>query len=275
MIFLALALAAPPQGVDPDDFTVWEAAADRALDGPPGCWDFTGGIRVDGAMHSAATGWFRGDTFKVMGIGTWTGRVVDGSWQRFGYVWQELSGADLDVPVFPLIGTISPNVVFNDTPADVREAVSEGVTLDLKSTDDDGDGPTQAINVFHEVVDSWEPAGSTTVSEWSDELAAIRLMQDIPLLKKVNSPVVAVTSIFPGGQEHPTSIDAVFPKRIQTGSWPAKVTLMDTHFHLRQQPVGEHVLPQAEGFTMTAGVLGFTFGYEQQLTYATAQRCVP
>jgi len=273
--YLALALAAPPEGIDPDDFGHWESAADRALDGPGGCWELTGAVQVDGGLHSPGTAFVRGDTYRVSGTGTWEGRIEDGEWKDFTYAWRELSGAGLDIPIWPLVGKIEQSVVTNATPEDVVVKAKDGSTIEIDFDDDDegGNSTTQAINIFHEVVDSWEPAGSTTVSEWSDELGAIKLIQDIPLLDKVNPPTVTVTSVFPGGDEHPTVIDAAFPKRIKLGEWPLKVTLMDTQFHLRQQPVGTYVLPQVEGFTLMAGVLGFTLGYEQQLTYVTAQAC--
>ena len=278
--FLALALAAAPDGIDPDDFGHWEAAADRALDGPAGCWDLTGAVRVDAGLHSPGTAFVRGDTYRVTGVGTWEGRIEDGEWKDFTYAWRELTGAALDIPIWPLVGKIEQSVVTNATPENVKEKAADGSSVVINFNDDEeeeggsgGSGSTEAINVFHEVVDNWEPAGSTTMSEWSDELGAIRLIQDIPLLDKVNPPTVTVTSIFPNGDEHPTVIDAAFPKRIKLGEWPLKVTLMDTQFHLRQQPVGSYVLPQVEGFTLMGGLLGFTLGYEQQLTYATAQAC--
>ncbi len=268
-----LALAAPPEGIDPDDFGHWEEAADKALHGPAGCWDLTGAVRIDGGLHTAGTAFLRGDTYKITGVGTWEGRIADGQWASFTYQWKELSGADMDVPVYPIVGKIDQAVVKNATPKDLEVKDKGNVTVAF-DPDDEGEGSsTEAINVFHEIVDSWQPAGSTTVSEWSDELGAIKLIQDIPLLDKTNPPVVTVTSVFPGGDVHPTVIDAVFPPRIKLGEWPVRFTLMDTRFHLRQQPVGSYVLPQVEGFTMMAGVLGFTFGYEQQLTYTTAQAC--
>jgi hypothetical protein len=178
----------------------------------------------------------------------------------------------MDVPIYPIVGRIDQAVVKNATPDDVAIEDKGDLSITIDADGDDG-GSAEAINIFHEIVDSWEPAGSTTMSEWSDELGAIRLVQDIPLLDKVNPPVVTVTSTFPGGDEHPTVIDAAFPKRIKLGEWPVRVTLMDTQFHLRQQPVGDQVLPQVEGFSLMAGVLGFTLGYEQQITYATARAC--
>ena len=88
------------------------------------------------------------------------------------------------------------------------------------------------------------------------------------------SPVVTVESQFPSGGDGLSRLDAQFPKRVKVGEWPLKVTLMDTQFHLRQQAIGSTWLPQVEGFTVMAGVLGFTVGWEQQIVYATAQACV-
>lgn len=262
IVFAWSVWAAPPEGVDPDDYSRWESATHDAFQGPAGCWDLTGALRVDGALHSAGTAWVRGDTFRVSGAGTWQGRLIDGTWSSFEYIWADATEQRLDIPIYPVVGRIRPESVHNRTPSDSPPSVSAAT-----------DGSTEAINLFHTVVDSWEPAGHTTMSEWNEALGAVQLLQDIPLRSGNNPPVITVTAVFPGGQPFPTAIDAVFPPRVAVGDWPARVNLIDTRVHLRQLRVEDQVLPQAEGFKVTAGFMGFTMGYEQQISYTTASRC--
>jgi len=300
--WMTLALAAPPEGVDPDDFDRWEVAADKALDGPEGCWELTGALRVDAALHSPATAFTRSDTARFVATGGWSGRLDAGQWSRFDYELelkeqQDDDDENFEIPIFPVIGRIDQEVVnrakkeaaAEEEPADDE---GKGISISLggdpdkkKKKGDEGDEPAvgagdgaaggaEAINLFQSFIDAWEPATAITFAQWKDDERYIELLQDFPIFETPNSPVVVVTSVFPEGGEGLSRLDAQFPKRVKVGEWPLKVTLMDTQFHLRQQQVGSTWLPQVEGFTLMAGVLGFTFGYEQQLTYATAQACV-
>jgi hypothetical protein len=290
MWMLTLALAAPPEGVDPDDFERWEIAADKALDGPEGCWELTGSLRIDAAMHSPSTAFTRSDTARFVASGGWTGRLEDGQWSRFEYELTTVETPDdeeelnLEVPVFPVIGRIDQSVVVAKKPPPPEPKEGEtvrrnNVSIQIGGDDDEegGDGMAggaEAINLFQSFIDAWEPSTAISFAQWSESDRHIELMQEFPLFQTPRSPVVTTTSLFPEGGEGLVRLDAVFPKRVKLGEWPLKVTLMDTQFHLRQQRVGTTWLPQVEGFTLMAGVLGFTFGYEQQIAYATAQACV-
>lgn len=281
IVWMALALAAPPEGVDPDDFERWELAADRALDGPEGCWELTGQLRVDLALHTPATAFSRSDTTRWVAAGAWTGRLHDGTWERFAYELTEVTEDDgaVEVPVFPVIGRIDQDVVERIDAEPPPEEDEGGRTVAVKigggGGDDDGaSGGAEAINLFQEIVDGWNPATSVTFAQWSEADRHIELLQEFPITDATNAPVVKVVSEFPEGANDLSRLDAQFPQRVKLGEGLLKVKLMDTRFHLRQQRVGSTWLPQVEGFTLMAGVLGFTVGYEQQLSYATAQACV-
>jgi len=293
-ILMAAALAAPPEGVDPTDFERWEVAADAALDGPEGCWELTGTLRVDAALHSPATAFTRGDTAKLVASGTWSGRLDTGTWTRFDYTLTSAQTDDpdlMEVPIFPVIGKIDQDVVNvehkaahadDDDDDELKVEKSNkrrgSVSISIGGDDDDDDGPSggaEAINLMQQAIDAWDPSTATSVTQWLDEPGAIELLQDFPIFDDdPKSPVVTVTSHFPEGGTGLSRLDAQFPKRVKVGEWPLRVNLMDVQFHLRQQQIGRSYLPQVEGFTLMAGVLGFTFGYEQQIAYATAQACV-
>jgi len=279
------AMAAPPEGVDPMDFERWEVAADQALDGPAGCWELSGTLRVDAALHSPATAFTRGDTSRFVGQGTWTGQLVDGQWSRFDYqlTSEQTDDGDLqEAPIFPVIGRIDQSVV-NASVKEEGEGEEEDVKMESEggnvsisfSSGDGGDGSTEAINLMQEAIDAWDPSTATSVSQWIDDPGHIELLQDFPIFDdEPRSPVVTVTSVFPAGGEGLSRLDAQFPRRVKVGEWPLRVKLMDVQFHLRQQQVGPTWLPQVEGFTVMVGVLGFTLGWEQQIVYSTAQACV-
>lgn len=278
--WMALALAAPPEGVDPDDFERWELAADRALDGPEGCWDLTGQLRVDLALHTPATAFSRSETTRWVAAGTWTGRLEDGAWGSFRYELLEVTEDEgaVEVPVFPVIGRIDQSVVERVGVPEPEPETTEGRTVSVRigggGDDEGGASGAEAINLFQEIVDGWNPATSVTFAQWDEDGRHIELLQEFPITDATNAPVVKVVSVFPEGGTELARLDAQFPQRVKLGDGLVKVKLMDTRFHLRQQRVGSTWLPQIEGFTLMAGVLGFTVGYEQQLAYATAQACV-
>jgi hypothetical protein len=283
MWWIVMALAAPPEGVDPEDFGRWEEAADKALDGPAGCWELTGSLRVDAALHAPSTAFTRGDTMKMGAAGTWHGRLDGGQWTSFAYKWtkKDVEGDEFSVPVFPVIGKIDQTIVVQEgLPPEEEQAAGISRKDDKGSVSisigggEGGDGGAEAINLFQSAIDAWDPATATSMTEWRDKEQQISLLQDFPIFDTENSPVVVVESSFPGGGLGLSKLDAQFPRRVKIGEWPLKVNLMDTQFHLRQQQVGPTWLPQVEGFTLMAGVVGFTFGYEQQMVYTTAQACV-
>ena len=270
MWWTMLALAAPPEGVDPDDIGHWEALVDQSLKGPPGCWDLEGTLSINGHMISPATGFSRSGKSALGGDGRWQGRIEDGRWQRFAYDQTVPEGAmALSAPILPLIGVIDQSVVERPPPV---EGKRDTVTITMDD-EEGGDGSAEALNLMRGLIDAWDPNTATAVSEWREDQAAIELVQDFPIDKSPRSPVTVVTSTFPGGTDALTRMDAEFPKRIKMGSWPMVATLTDMQFHLRQQQVGKTVLPAVESFSVTVSFMGFTLAYEQRIAYATASPC--
>ena len=60
---------------------------------------------------------------------------------------------------------------------------------------------------------------------------------------------------------------------IKVGDWPFVAKIRDGQAHIVGLPHGEHTLPWAESMSVTVGVMGFTFAWEQTLTYTKATPC--
>ncbi len=258
--FVALALAAPPEGVVPDDLTTWETRSQALLDGPPGCWELSGRLDLTASGYVPASRWSRPDRRDHHLHGTFTGRLDAGTWTSFRYTLEGEGSDDPDVeiPLFPMTGRIDP---------DVAERIDTGAPSDSTITVDAGG---DAVNTLRRVLDAIDPATETIYAEWSEDRRAVRLYRDVPLEK--GSGTVTVETLFPEGGLA-TSLDATFPRRVKVGDGLVKVTVFDGQMHLRAQQVGDLVVPALESLSVGLGALGFTGAYEQKLTYEKAVRC--
>ena len=68
-------------------------------------------------------------------------------------------------------------------------------------------------------------------------------------------------------------VDAVWPRLIKLGQWPVRIKIRDGQAHLVGHLHQDTVLPLAESLSFVVGVLGWTVGIEQSLTYTTATPC--
>ncbi|MCB9683464.1 MAG: hypothetical protein H6738_19255 [Alphaproteobacteria bacterium] len=258
--WIASALAAPPEGVDPDDVFHWEAGSRALLDGPPGCWELSGQLDLTLSGYVPASRWTRPERRDHKMHGTFSGRIDGGTWTSFTY---ELDDGedDMTVPLFPMTGRISPDVVKRlDEPSES--------TLQISS---DGNGEEEAVNTLRRTLDAIDPETETAYAEWSDGKGAVRLLQDIPFEGSGRDTVV-VETLFPNGGPA-TSLDVTFPRRVKVGDALLKVTVFDGQMHLRGQQVGDLVMPALESLSVGMGALGLTGAWEQKLTYQKAQRC--
>ena len=112
MIWFVAALADPPEGVDVEDIQRWEKLTDAALDGPAGCWDFKGGVRVTTTVHTRASFYKRSSTDPSVSTGNFTGRLRDGLWEYFHYTLiQGETGEKSQASVFPMVGRVKRETV--------------------------------------------------------------------------------------------------------------------------------------------------------------------
>lgn len=257
------ALAAPPDGVDPNDLDRWESSASALLAGPGGCWEIEGRVDLVMAAYTPATLWTRAERSDHRFTGSFSGRLDQGTWTRLDY---DLVNADkpekpaeMEVPLFPSVGKIAPNTSRRTNPSDQKSSVSFG-------------SDEEAVHLFTELLDEIDPEAATSYGEWDEANRSIKLIQDVPIKDTPRSETIAVTTLFPEGGVA-TSMDAIFPTRIRVGEGLVKVTLFDGQLHLRSQKAGDVVLPALESLSFGFGALGFTIGYEQKLTYTRATPC--
>jgi hypothetical protein len=259
-----LAAAAPPDGVDLDDLDTWEARAARALDGPAGCWVLEGELAVAYTSWSAPSLFRRAEPEESRSTGTFTGKLLDGQWTSFEYTLSRRSGAgtELDLDVWPLVGRIDPEVPVRTGPE--REAKSSVAV----SSD-----PDEAMNLLHRAIELIDPSTSTAYAEWREDDRGVRLMQDVPMSDGARADTLAVSTFFPGGGPLPTEVDVRFPRKIRVSQGLLRATIYDAQMHSRSHVLGERLVPAKESVSLGIGALGFTLGYEQQLTYRRATAC--
>lgn len=255
---LSAAVAAPPTGVDPEDLNRWIAGSKALLAGPEGCWVLSGTVDLTLSGYIPASRWTRPERRDHVYRGSFTGRIDGGVWQEFGYDLDSEEDQDLDMPLYPMTGTIDPSIVKR------TDEVGES-TLSV-----DG-GSEEAANTLRRVLDAIDPMTETSYAEWSEEKRGVRLLEDVPLSEK-GSDVVTVETFFPEGGRA-TSLDATFPRRLKVGDDLVKVTVFDGQMHLRAQQTGDLVLPALESLSVGLGALGFTGAWEQKLVYQKATRC--
>ena len=278
MLWFALALclltslpaaAAPPAGVDLDDLDTWETRAGRALDGPPGCWDLSGDLIVAYTAYTAPSLFRRASPEPTRMSGTFTGRIVDGTWSSFGYRLARPSeeGTELDIPVVPLTGRIDPDVSQRlDVPPPDEQRARSKVAVE-------GGGEDEALNLLHGTIEAIDPSTTTAWAEWREDDQAVRVVQDVPMHDGDRADTLVIATLFPSGAADATAVDVVFPRRIRRSEGLVRFGIYDAQMHLRNQHVGERLLPAKESVSLGVGALGFTVGYEQTLTYRTATPC--
>lgn len=266
MWFLLSAFAAPPDGVDPQDLTRWEAGSEALLAGPPGCWELSGKIALTGVGYTPASRWTRAGRVDHLFVGSFVGKLEDGVWSSFAY---DLSPADkpgepakVDFPVYPGVGKIAEDVPQRTNPPEE----GEGDDLEI---DPDGEG---AVNLLKKILDDLEPSTATAYADWREDDRAIHLFQDVPVSKAARAETVTVETMFPGGGPA-TALDATFPRRLKVGDSLIKVSIFDAQVHIRTQQAGDVVLPALDSLSFGVGALGFTLAYEQKLTFERAVRC--
>ena len=263
------ALAEPPEGVDRDDVERWEAMSKDAIDGPDGCWDFSGNLLVGGGLLSKASFWRRTSETPYEYRGTWSGRLEDGTWTSFAYsVTDQVveDGDPVDVPIYPVVGEIDSSIVVNESPQP-EEPKGGSVTVE------DGDGGGDPTSLLRESIEGWDTSTAFAYGRWNEDSRSIELVQETPIDDSGNAATIDVTTYIPEGA-WVSRVSVLFPRKLTLGEWPLKLRLHDTQFHLVQQQVGGQVFPSAENISTVGTALGFTVSYEQRLDYLSATPCV-
>ena len=260
ILTLSAALAAPtPEELD--DVARWQAAADRLIDGPAGCWIFEGDARQTFVLHQAPDRFSIASDHTIETTGPFVARLQDGVWERIDYR-RTYSDPEqqLDVDLTPLVG--KPG-----------EEGSGSMSISLSG---DGaqvaGGVAESMNLLRQAIEEWTGSVETSYAKWDAAADAVRFVREVAVTESANE-LVRVTSTFPAGGAHATEIEAVWPKQMKVGEWPFRIALRDPQMHVLGFVHDEQVLPNAESVSVVIGVLGFTVGYEQHLRYLTAAPC--
>jgi len=267
-VLLASALAAMPPDVDLSHLEAWDGAAERLLDGPPGCWELVG---------KASWDWDLGRFGSSRGDAVFAGRLTDGAWSEvhlapLGEVVRDRSGTELQVyrsaaRFAPLVGRLADEriTVASEEPAEAEaEAEPEA---------DDATDPDDATNVLRSALDRLGGTAITSWAEWDDLAGAVVLHRAVPIGDRARAPEAEVSVRFPSGDPLPASLDVMFPPKFKAGRWPRRVTVRDAEAHVRGTIVAGMVFPATEAFQLTFGALGWSGHGAQTIEYKQIRAC--
>lgn len=279
ILLVPLALAAPPQGVDLEDLATWGARSDTLLEGPPGCWEIEGEARVRVVVFTSGGFLGKPERVETTKAGPWSGRLEDGLWTRLEHqlVTTEVTGklSVEEIPVHPMVGRVALEGD-GPSPAGDDDEDGHGGTVSVGMSNEGlvvaAQAWTRAANLVDELIDAVDPDTVLVYASWSEALAAVQVVQTMPLGRRSSAGEVTVRSTHPtdGGPER---LDMDFPARIRMGEGAVKVTLMEPQLHLVSVPSAHGPLPARESLSTILGVLGFTLGFEQELAYHQATPC--
>jgi len=287
---LAHAATGLPAGLTPealDDPAPWEERARILLDGPDSCVQLQGHVVFTAALFTPG-GWLSpGEHHDLVAKGTFDGTLDHGLWTRLDTTWNQdaaapASGSDgapqddqttsktrlsLDRP-HPIVGRLPP---IDPDKKSAKDHGSISISASGKTTDVAiAGGGAEALGLLDQIVESIDPAVTTAFVTWEEKQRAAVLRQFMPIGGHQGS--LEITVVFPEGGV-PTSLDGLLPKRFRATDGLISLTIKDAQLHLRSQQTPLGTLPGEEGVSMVVGVLGYTLGIEQRITYDMARAC--
>jgi hypothetical protein len=262
-------LASPAMaGPVDDDPEPWELRARPLLAGPPGCVEVRGEAQISLALVTAG-GWRGpGETRRSRVAGSFSGQIQDGVWEKTATALKPVGdGPELKLDsVVPVMGQVARG----DGPQEVTAQLSQGQNGDAINLSGQG---SRGLNLVDSILEEVQP--ETTVS-WIEREANgdVVLFQQSPVKGARADDPLEIRTVFPGGGP-PRSVDVRLPKQIKIGDGFVKANLLRAQVHLRAAETEVGLLPVEEGVSLVVGVLGFTVGIEQRLTYTQARACRP
>ncbi|MCB9780686.1 MAG: hypothetical protein H6742_19115 [Alphaproteobacteria bacterium] len=263
-----------------DDPLPWEQASRALLDGPDTCIQLRGEVRYAVALYTPG-GWLgRAQRRDLTQQGVLEGTLDHGFWTSLQATWPEAEeGAEegdedvLEVArVRPIVGR-RPKGELDGEEGEESEESEEGGSLSISLSGDDtkvaADQGAQALGMLDGIIEDIDPAVTTSWIAWDEASDAVVLRQQVPLQQ---GGELMVQTVFPD-MGPPTSLDAVFPRRIAFREGPVRVVLRDAQLHLRGQQTSLGLVPVEESASAVVGVFGFTLGFEQRISYTGARAC--
>lgn len=246
---LAVALAAPPEGLVADEADQWIDAWSVIQDGPPGCWEVVG---------TASWNWDAGRLGGARGDSAFIGRLEDGVWRDFVV---RSMGEERREPKQRVSHRQYPHDELRFVPLVGRRT---GSAYDDDEDDDAGE------NVLSAVFDELGTDVDFSSSRWNDEAKGVVLTRVIPLS---TGPDAEMDVFFPDGGQLPTRADIRFPDAFGVPRMRiAKV--YDAKARIRGSAQHGTVFPRAETFSFSAGLLGFRLYGAQSISYKQFRPCV-
>ncbi len=269
MPLLSLAtLLALPAGVGIDEeVEPWEPRARPLLDGPAACVQVQGQATV--ALAVMQPGGWRGPgkTEHHTLSGPFTGTLDHG-------VWRELTAALTTAP------GVSPAVRMSDLmPVTGRKAGAHKkgeVQLGLTSGDngesfDISAAGAQGINLVDGILEGIRPDVTLSWMEAGPDNGVV-LVQRAPVKGADDDEMIDLRTTFPG-RGAPSRLDVTLPRVIKVGDGLVKASIFDGQVHVLATPTPLGPLPTEESASVVAGLLGFTVGVDQRLSYTAYRPC--
>jgi len=277
-----------------DDPGAWHTRSRVLLDGPPGCIEVQGRVRLQVSLYSAGSLLSTGGRRDIVGEGRFEGRLSGGTWTRLNTTWVEAPEGDsvaLEVDRFrPIVGRLPPRDQMQTTPRptieerytedeivippDLEEAEEDGTLAITKGPDGlrvhiDGGGDA-ALGMLDEIIDDIDPSGTSVYVTWDPDAKVVQMTESVPFDHGDDAMEILVH--FPNG-EAPTRLDATFPKRMKLREDGMAFTIRDAQLHLRSRQTELGVVPGVEGMSVVVGMMGFTAGIDQRVSYDRVRAC--
>lgn len=284
MLIVAGALAGPPQGVELEDIGRWTQGVKQLTAGPSGCWELSGEVSVRAVLISPADRFTGVGRMELAVEGSLSSRIEEQRWTRMDHdlrsVGGEIEPEQLhEFPVVPLIGTFDAELLDRNQDGRLGESTEGQDSLSVSLSGDGVEVESQgaeAVELLRAAIEEWGGSVSTGYARWSEERGGVEWLEHVPLYDdRARSPEIEVVSLFPDGQELPVALDARWPRtvKVRPEGTPFAITFKNPQMHLRAEPVGEVLIPAVESVSFVVGIMGFTLGYEQTITYMSAAPC--
>lgn len=245
-LLLAAALAAPPANIDPTEASQWDNAWESLFEGPPGCWEVVG---------RATWNWDFGKQGAAKGDAVFVGRLDDGEW---GSLYIRSLGEDVrDKQLQPI--RVFPHGEQHFVPL---------VGKRLGVVDERGEANTETL--LDAVFDELGGGIDYTYSDWDDHTASVVLTRVLPIGEKDNRAEMKVW--FPDGGMLPTYGRIDFPEAFSIPGMPL-ARVRSAQAQVRGRATAGLVFPEAESFSLEAGLLGFRVKGSQTIRYQSFAPC--
>jgi hypothetical protein len=277
------AFAGLPDGLTPtamEDAEPWEVRSRALLDGPDGCIQVRGRVRMQVSFYTPG-GWISpGERSDLVGQGSFQGTLDHGIWTTLATTWDAppdgLAGGLEIEQVHPIVGRLParPMAATAAAKANGGDPDSAGTSISFSSGDGSGtlairDGGEAAMGLLDEIIDNIDPSITTAYVVWDEATRSVRLHQLVGL---AGDQDLEIKVRFPENGP-PTQLDAVFPRRVRFKEDFVRVTIRDAQLHLRGRQTAVGLVPGVEGMSLVVGAMGFTIGLDQRLSYDQVRAC--